>query len=83
MIVNINFTSNLLLRFGRYCCKILPEPLFSPFLSACTHKKCFFNNFFTFTVVNNSRNNREPAFFLYFTGFGRIDFYVFIKISCF
>ena len=37
--VNVNFTANLFLGFGRYCGKVVLSPADShPFLSACTHK---------------------------------------------
>ena len=80
--VNINFTRNLLLEFGRYWGKVLTEATVFIFLSACTHK-CFFNIFFTLTVVNNSRNKTVSAFLLYFIGFDIINFYNFYKNELF
>ena len=50
----------------------------SPFLSACTHRECSFNIFFTLKL-NDSKNKTVPAFLLCFIGFETINFYVFFN----
>ena len=83
--VNINFTGNLLLGFGRYCSKVLPEPaVFHLFWAPALTNNVFWIIFSRWLVVNNSRNKRVSAFLLYFNGFGTINFYIFfIKMSRF
>ena len=64
-----NFTGNLLLGFGRYCGKVLPEPAVFHIFWAPALKNVFSIFFSRRIVVNNSRNKKVFAFLLYFIGF--------------
>ena len=84
--VNINFTGNLFLGFGRYWGKVLPEPAVFHFFRVPALTNNVLPIFFScWLVVNNSRNKRVSAFLLYFIGFETINFYIifFIKMSYF
>ena len=82
--VNMNFTGNLFLGFGRYCDKLYPESaVFHLFWAPALARNVFSNFFSRWLSVNNSRNKRVSAFLLYFIGFEIINFYIlFIKMSC-
>ena len=60
--VNMNFTGNLLLAFGRYCSKVLPEPSAFHLFGATALINNVFPIFFSrWPVVNNSRSKRVSA----------------------
>ena len=83
--ININFTGNLLLGFGRYCSKVLPEAAVIHLFWAPALTNNVFSIFFPcWRVVNKSRNKWVSAFLLYFINFETINFYrFFIKMSLF
>ena len=81
--VNINFTGNLFLGFGRYCDKLYPESaVFHLFWAPALARNVFSVFYSRWLLVNNSRNKRVSAFLLCFIGFEIINFYIlFIKIN--
>ena len=82
--VSISFTGNLLLEFGRYCGKAVPEPTVFHLVWAPALKSNAFSIFFLrWPAVSDSRNKKMSAFLLYFIGFETINFHIFfIKMSC-
>ena len=82
--VNMNFTGNLFLGFGRYCDKLYPESaVFHLFWAPALARNVFSVFYSRWLLVNNSRNKRVSAFLLCFIGFEIINFYIlFIKMSC-
>ena len=66
--VNMNFTGNLLLEFGRYCDKLyLESTVFHSFWAPALARNFFFS---ILLLVNNSRKKSVSAFLLCFFGFG-------------
>ena len=62
--VSINFTGHLLLEFGRYCSKVLPElAVFHLLWTPALTTNVFSILFSHWPIVNNSRNKRVSAFF--------------------